>query len=336
MRRKGLPHTKTVRSNGRSYVYFDTGQVTPAGKPVYARLPDPSSPQFGATYAGYLSAKSRRAHLRPEINVTEMITLYERSPKFSALADGSQRLYGIYLKQFREEYPTAPAGKLERKDILRIIDKRAKTPGAANSLLRTIAALYKWARQRGHVANDPTKDIEPLEVGEHEPWPEALVTAALASDDDRVRLATHLLLYTAQRIDDVCKLRWSDIHGDVIRVRQQKTKRLLDIRIHDDLAAELAKHPRSLGTIIPGPLHQHTLRTSLQVFAAARGFKVVPHGLRKNAVNALLEAGCSAAETAAISGQTLGMVEHYAKSRSQSRLGSAAILKWNNRGTGKR
>jgi len=70
------------------------------------------------------------------------------------------------------------------------------------------------------------------------------------------------------------------------------------------------------------------LRDSIQRFCANRGFKVVPHGLRKNAVNALLEAGCSAAEAAAISGQSLQMVELYAKKRSQKTLGDNAILKW--------
>jgi hypothetical protein len=49
-------------------------------------------------------------------------------------------------------------------------------------------------------------------------------------------------------------------------------------------------------------------------------------------VNALLECGCSAAETAAISGQTLQLVEHYAKKRDQRKLASAAILKWNKGG----
>jgi hypothetical protein len=58
----------------------------------------------------------------------------------------------------------------------------------------------------------------------------------------------------------------------------------------------------------------------------------VPHGLRKNAVNALLEAGCSAAEAASISGQSLQMVEHYAKQRAQARLADAAVLKWQGHG----
>jgi hypothetical protein len=63
----------------------------------------------------------------------------------------------------------------------------------------------------------------------------------------------------------------------------------------------------------------------------------VPHGLRKNAVNALLEAECSTAEVSAITGQSLQMIEHYAKHRNTAKLASTAILKFEARdktGTG--
>ena len=42
----------------------------------------------------------------------------------------------------------------------------------------------------------------------------------------------------------------------------------------------------------------------------------------------LLEAGCSDAETASITGQSRRIVEHYAKQVNQRRLAAAAILKW--------
>jgi hypothetical protein len=71
-------------------------------------------------------------------------------------------------------------------------------------------------------------------------------------------------------------------------------------------------------------------RDLLQAFAANLGAKIVPHGLRKNAVIALLELGCSVAETASISGQTLQLVEHYAKQRNQAKLSDAAVLRWEN------
>lgn len=51
------------------------------------------------------------------------------------------------------------------------------------------------------------------------------------------------------------------------------------------------------------------------------------HGLRKNAVNALLEAGCTIAEVASITGQTFQVVEHYAAQMNRRKLSKAAIVK---------
>jgi len=56
------------------------------------------------------------------------------------------------------------------------------------------------------------------------------------------------------------------------------------------------------------------------------------HGLRKNAVNALLEAGASHAEVAAVTGQSVAMVEHYAREVDQARLAESAIRKLVERG----
>lgn len=330
MRRDAMRDIKRTKAKGRVYYYFRTGQKTPAGKEILTRLPDMKDPGFWDSYAACQGAKTRRANAPRELTVPDLIDLYERSPHFRKLSAGTQRIYRIYLKQFRDLLPTAPAGRLEQSDIALLIDKKAETPGAANSLLRTVNALYKWARKRGHVANHPGKEIEELETGEHAPWSVPILNAALASDDDRVRLATHLLYYTALRIGDVVALRWSDIRGGVIHVTPQKTKRTrgeMMIPVHSELARELARHKQTSLTILGG-VGQQRLRVVLQEFGAAHNVKLVPHGLRKNAVSALLEAGCSVAETAAISGQTLAMVEHYAKSRDQGKLASAAILRW--------
>lgn len=65
-----------------------------------------------------------------------------------------------------------------------------------------------------------------------------------------------------------------------------------------------------------------------EVMKTLRERQLVFHGLRKSAVVFLLEAGCTDAETAAITGQSRDMVEHYAKKVNQHRLATAAILKW--------
>ncbi len=50
--------------------------------------------------------------------------------------------------------------------------------------------------------------------------------------------------------------------------------------------------------------------------------------LATNAVNALLEAGCTIAEVSAITGQTHQVVEHYAAKVNRRKLGKAAIVKF--------
>lgn len=329
---KSLLHVKHTKAKGRSYYYFDTGQTDERGKRIWKRLPAPSSREFKATYAALLGHRTGRERLKTRLTLQALIDLYQASAKFNGMKPSTQRLYILYQNVLIDKLGNAPAQEVERKDIVLLLDKMADRPGAANIVKRAGGALYVWARRRGHVTNDPFAEIEEMATGEHEPWPEAALKAVLTCDDDNARLTAYLLYYSAQRIGDVAALTWRDVRDGYIEVTQQKTGKTLEVPIHAELAKELARHPRSLGPIIPGEAKAsklNRLRLAMQAVTIKAGFgKLVPHGLRKNAVNALLEAGCSAAETAAISGQSLQMVEHYAKRRSQKRLGSAAMLKW--------
>lgn len=331
-------YVKPVRAKGKLYLYFDTGRKDERGKPVYARLPDLSDKRaYGSTYAAYLAARTRR-EAEPdhsELTVPQLWKLYQLSPTWRELKLGTQRVYFIYLERFAKLMPTAPAGEITSSDIVRLMDRMGETPGAANLFAGAIGSLYKWARERGHIPKDcrPTKDIRFFDLGEHDPWPERVLEAALRTDDADVRLAVHLLYYTAQRLGDVLAMRWTDIRGNAIEIKQDKTGIELHIPLHKALKAELDRTPRNGIAILTKPngkrWKEGWARDKLQAFGRKHNAEIVPHGLRKNAVNTLLEIGCSVAETSAISGQSLQMVEHYAKKRSQPKLGSAAILRWN-------
>lgn len=326
-----VKYVKRTKAKGCWYYYFDTGQFNEKGKRIWKRLPDPKDRIFTATYAALLGHRTRRDQVETGLTVEKLVELYQASPRYTKLAPSTQKLYAIYLGQLVAKIGNGFAQRIERKDIVLLLDKMAGRPGAANMVQATGSAAYAWARQRGHITNNPFADIDMMELGEHEPWPQDLLDAALKCENDQVRLAVHLLYFTAQRIGDVVAFTWRDVETSPITVTQKKTSKTFDVPIHAALARELARHARSLGTILGGrPTESRIgkLRDDIQAFASGLGYEVVPHGLRKNAVNALLEAGCSAAEAASISGQSLQMVEHYAKRRSQSKLGQAAILKW--------
>lgn len=329
----GLPHVKAVKAKGKLYLYFDTGQKDERGKKIFTALPPQRDPTFGAVYAALLGHRTRRTAVEPLLTVKAMIALYQNSPKWrDELSDGSRKLYSYYLAEIEQLIGMAPANELSRDVVVRMVDRRADKPGAANMLLRTTGALYRWGRERGHVTADPCRDISELKMGEHQPWPDELVAAALADDDDRIRLVVHMLYFTAQRIGDVMRMQFSDIRDGMLFVCQQKTRKPLHIPIHRDLAAELKRQGRQIGPIIVGsdgrPVKQETVRQYIKQWTDARGVKAVAHGLRKNAVNALLEASCTVAQTAAISGQTLQLVEHYAKARDQKKLAQQAMKTW--------
>lgn len=326
-------HVRRKAAKGRAYYYFDTGRKNEAGKPLLTRLPDLRAPDFGTALSTANRLRTMRQRPLPAfLTVAKMIDLFEKSREYRSKAKGTQTSYSHYFKQIRDEMGAAPVDDVKAADIHLLMEKRADRPAAANQIVRVVGALYAWGRKHHKTTLRPTENIEFNEIGEHEPWPEWLLEDALASDDDMVSLASALLYFTAQRLGDMLRMRWTDISAGSISVKQEKTSTPLDIAIHARLAERLARVPRRGFTILAkadGTAHsQSAVRRALQAFAAERGVKIVPHGLRKNAVNALLEAGCTVAQVQAVSGQSLQMIEHYAKRRNKTKLAGAAILKW--------
>ena len=68
------------------------------------------------------------------------------------------------------------------------------------------------------------------------------------------------------------------------------------------------------------PWTQSGLRQKLQKWAKERGYHVVPHGLRKNAVEQLFLAGCTAAEPSEAAAMTARDFLLLTKLRYQSRV----------------
>lgn len=337
-----LPRVKRVRSKGRDYYYFDTGVKNDRGKTIFNRLPDIKAPNFGDVYAAMKAGVTRRAEMTPVLTVAGLIRHYERSPEFNRLSAGTQRTYGFALRKIEKGLGKAPVEDVEPRDFSGLLALMGNAAGSVNLTRRVMSALYSWGKKKHHVSKgaDPVGVHDTIPMGSHQPWPQGILDAALASDSERLKLAVHLLYYTAQRIGDVCAMRWNDVRDGTVSVVQGKTGRPLTIRLHDNLVALLNATPKRGLTILTradgGPVGDDAIRKEIQAFTSAFGAHLVPHGLRKNAVIALLEAGCSVAETAAVSGQSFQMVEYYARQRDQKLLSSAAILKWQNgAGTGK-
>ena len=319
-----IDHVKHVWNGKKWYSYFNTGQKRD-GKPIYARLPDFSSASFWPSYAGRKAHRDARQS-SSAYTVADLLQAYQKSAKFDKLAENTKQSYVSAIRKIERVWGEFPVNDLTPYYVRRAIDGEGWGGPTQNLVTAIIGAIYTWGRRNELTSGDPVKDIERPKGGEHQPWPDDLVEAALVCDDDTVRLAVHLLYFTGQRIGDVLKMRWGDVRPDHIYVEQEKTGKVVEPPIIAALQTELDRTPRKGIRILEG-VNYNFLRRRLQKFTNARGVHTVPHGLRKNAVNVLLEAGCTIAEVAAITGQTFQVVEHYAAKVNRRKLGSAAIVK---------
>ncbi len=330
MFRSPWPGVTRKRAKGRFYWYWTRS------KP-FVRLPDPySDPDAFMRKMAHLG---RVAGVAAERNRSgtfgAMAALYRTMPAFTDLKPNTRRSYDRYLLRLNRAYGDAPIREVTREDFqTRVMDANADTPGAANHMLHVARAVFKFAGKRVRDLVDPTAEIEPYgKRSEREPWPADVLQAALASDDDEFRRAVALHYYTGQRTGDACAMAWGSVRGDAIEVRQEKTGEPLTINLHPSLTAELATSPRRAIVILTNKrgfaLQPDAFRKWCHAFSAPYGLKLTAHGLRKNAVNALFEAGCTAAEVMAVSGhRSLSMVELYGRKRNQPRLNSVATAKW--------
>lgn len=326
-----LDHVRYVRTRGKLYAYFNTGRKTRKGQPEYAPLPDPRSAAFFQSYAAFKAAREARG--KPSYTFAVLADEYQNSREFAARSEGTRKTYRSIIREAVKLLGDFPLEVIDRKMIQAILDKREWGGGKRNLFVAVIGVLYKWGRARGKTDASPTHGIAQAETGEHLAWPDDVLEEALRAQG-RPGLAVALMLYTGQRIGDVCKMRWSAIKDGAITVTQQKTGKRLVIRLHANLLAVLDRTPKAGMTLLVGengkPVGTQTIRDEVKALARREGLK--PHGLRKNAVIALLRARCTVAEVAAITGQSFALVEYYARQIDQERMAGAAIYRWEQSG----
>src|SRR5262249_41010266 len=145
------------------------------------------------------------------------------------------------------------------------------------------------------------------------------------------RLAFALLLYTGQRVSDVSKMGWQHVNGDMIKVQQQKTGKVLLLPLHPELKSMLAMLPRPnmtfMMTVYGAPYTAQGLGNFIKQHCIVAGLPPCSaNGLRKACATRLANAGCSINEIAAITGHSsLREVAHYTSAADQGRLARQAL-----------
>lgn len=276
----------------------------------------------------------------PEPNtVGALVVAFKSSPEWKGYAATTRARHTTYLRPWEDDrFYRMPITAIGRKQVMALRDAIASTRGngAGTGFGRVAAALFGWAVDRGWLDYSPVHRIRALPGGTLPAWTEAQIDHALAALPEPFRRVVVLALHTGQRRGDLCAMRWAQIAGGTVRLRQGKTGVELAIPIGAELAAELAtwRQDTPSAHILKQPqglpwTDNHMSRAmakALQDAGLPKGLNV--HGLRKAAARRLAEAGCTVHQIAAITGhKTLSMVAHYTASVDQAKMARAAVVR---------
>jgi integrase len=264
------------------------------------------------------------------------VVAYYTSSDWQLLGPSTQATYRGIIDRFRVEHGDKPVALLQAHHVRQILDAKAKTPAAANNLLKVLRVLMRYAVDRNLRRDDPTQGVKPLRYrtdGFHT-WSEDEIAAfdKRWPTGTQERLAKDLLLHTAQRSGDVRMMGRQHVRKGVVSVRQQKTGTWLDIPVHASLEASIAARPSNHLTFLTTqhgePYTSAGFGNWFRDAARKAGLPagVSAHGLRKAAARRLAEAGCSAHQIQAVTGhKTLKEVERYTRAVAQKGLAEAAM-----------
>jgi hypothetical protein len=252
------------------------------------------------------------------------------------LAEATRDQYTRHLNDIDAAWGRDPVASLTPVDAQKAIDAFKDTPSAGRVFRAVLSRLCSWGIPRGYGTSNPVEHTETSEDGgTYDPWPPNAFEYFFAHARIGLHLPVYSGLFTGQRLSDVIDMRRPVEGVTEMPLVAQKTGELVPVQIHSEyrgiIRAQKSEHEMLHLREDGQPWTYAGFKTAWQremnrpEFAEFRKNRWVFHGTRKNAVNNLLEVGCSEARVAAIVNMSPAMVHHYSKKVSQFRLARAAM-----------
>jgi len=286
---------------------------------------DPTSKEFIDQYH-FLRFGTPVPDARPTAPSGTLLWLVLEYERYMEDQVASEAMSPLTMKQRRNlllrlanQYPKKAAFEMPPQKVREIMHEMSKTPGAANNMLKSLRAMYRWAIAAGMTDFDPTRDIAKIrvETDGFTAWTVEDLRTFVSSHPagTQAHLALMLLVFTACR------------RSDLVRLGRQHIKNINGVPCISFTQAKGGNKERQRVTIPILPPLAEAINTpaagemTFLISARGRPFAVAgfgakfkkwttaagighlsAHGIRKAAGALLAEAGCTEYEIMAIHG----------------------------------
>lgn len=310
------------------------------GRPKVRINGDPGGEQFMKEYRAAITDDAPAALLRPQPTTFAPRTLgagilgYYTSTKFQALSKSRQRSRRGILNKVADTAGHEPAKNIGKGTVQKGMDRRAKTPEAANEFLKSMRAVLDYL-----VGIDELKDnvakLVPYNSSNTEGfhiWTFDEVAQFIRHHKigSKAVLAVALLLFTGQRRADVIKMGPQHVKNESLRLRRGKNGLSGDIPILPPLQTVIDASPRGhltfLVTEFGKPFSDAGIGNWFRKRCdEAKLFHCSAHGLRKAGASIAADLGASDEQLMALFGwKTRKQVSTYTRGANQKKLALVA------------
>lgn len=304
------------------------------------RLPDDEVERFGRVTRLNAEAEGRIPEpFRGAVgSIDWAIEEYRKTDSFERLAEETKISYSVWLRRISKSWGTFAITGIKRSQVIKLAQGIAgksnrRLANAVLSRLFVVAinhdiATVNHCLRLGLQPAPPRDQIFSLQAARD--W---LSAAADHQHGTLMRRAFMLMAYTAQRPGDCLAMPKANYNGETIRLRQQKTKRLLSVPCHADLRAELDPiiYTTNHTLLCEGLSYNRFNKYFRQIADRAKLFTMQARDLRRTAVVNLAESGCTEAEISSISGHQSGSIRSILDTVYLVRtdaMAQSAVTKW--------
>ncbi len=335
-----MKHIKQVKkrlADGTIKTYYYHQQTR---KPIKG---DPGTHQFQESWQ-----RAGRIDHKKSGKFNDLITAYKGSPSFKGLSPRTKVEYSRYIDWIRDEFGTVPIAVLEdrriRSDFFEWRDTLAHKPRTADAAWNVLRRILSFAYKRGRIDVNHAKEPESLYKNNRRDsnWLPQHIEAFCQHASQELQWALFLAYYTGQRQGDLRALVWTQIEKRDgrrwITLRQSKTKKTVNIPVHDRLGNILDGIPKRAAVVLTTSKGRswsarHFGKQWDQAAAKAKLDDLRFNDLRGTAVTNLAEAGATTPEIAAITGHSMTNVNRILETylSMTDKLALAAIHKLENK-----
>lgn len=268
---------------------------------------------------------------------------YYKSAMWAGLNPKTQKTRRAILERFalHKGNGEKPYRMMLPRHIRKRRDEMLATPEAANTMVKVLRQLFRFAVIYDLADANPAKDVELLKSSSegYHSWTLAEIEKFETTHPvgTTARLALALALYTGQRRSDLVLFGRQHLQGEWLVFTQQKGKARNPIRLEIPIIPELrrtidASETGDLTFLINGygrPFTNAGFGNRFRKWCDEAGLSDCSvHGLRKAAAARLAELGCTEFEIMAITGhQTSKEVTRYTRGASQKVRAQSALMK---------